>query len=155
MPAEGVQLSPKSEMMTYDEIYAIAKTFVEQGVTKIRLTGGEPLVRKDAHIILEKLATLPVELGITTNAINIEHYIDCLKACRIRNINVSLDSLQAKKFKDITRYDFFEKVHCNILLLIAQEFQVKAKIRGGMDTLEKLQNPELYTNNRSMITIGG
>ncbi|WNH10807.1 radical SAM protein [Thalassobellus suaedae] len=55
MPEEGVQLSPKSHLMTYEEIYDIAKTFVKHGVTKIRLTGGEPLIRKDIPIILEKL----------------------------------------------------------------------------------------------------
>ena len=59
MPENGVPLSPKSHLMTYEEIYEIAKTFVNHGVTKIRLTGGEPLIRKDITVILEKLATLP------------------------------------------------------------------------------------------------
>ncbi|WP_298900478.1 GTP 3',8-cyclase MoaA [uncultured Psychroserpens sp.] len=125
MPSEGIQLSPKSHIMTFDEIYAIAKSFVDHGVTKIRLTGGEPLIRKDAHIILEKLASLPVELAITTNAVNVERYIDTLKACNVKTINVSLDSLNAEKFKDITRRNYFEKVYNNILLLIAEGFKVK------------------------------
>ena len=56
MPEEGVGLSPKSHIMSFDEIYTIAKTFVDNGVTKIRLTGGEPLIRKDVAVILEKLA---------------------------------------------------------------------------------------------------
>ena len=125
MPAEGIQLSPKSHIMTFDEIFTIAKTFVDHGVTKIRLTGGEPLIRKDAHIILKKLATLPVELAITTNAVNVERFIDTLKVCKIKTINVSLDSLNAEKFKDITRRDYFEKVYHNILLLIDEGFKVK------------------------------
>lgn len=136
MPAEGIQLSPKSHIMSYDEIYTIAKTFVKHGVTKIRLTGGEPLVRKDAHIILEKLASLPVELAITTNAVNVERHIDNLKACGIKNINVSLDSLNREKFKEITRRDYFEKVYNNILLLIAEGFNVKVNavlIKGFND----------------------
>jgi len=54
MPAEGIPLLPKSHIMSYDEIYTIAKTFVDNGVTKIRLTGGEPLIRKDIPVILEK-----------------------------------------------------------------------------------------------------
>ena len=54
MPAEGVQLSPKSHIMNFDEIFAIAKTFVDNGVTKIRLTGGEPLIRKDIEHIIRK-----------------------------------------------------------------------------------------------------
>ncbi|WP_298754737.1 GTP 3',8-cyclase MoaA [uncultured Psychroserpens sp.] len=125
MPAEGIQLSPKSHIMSFDEIYTIAKTFVDHGVTKIRLTGGEPLVRKDAHIILEKLATLPVELALTTNAVNLERHIETLKNCHIKNINVSLDSLNAEKFKEITRRDYFDKVYNNILSLVAEGFNVK------------------------------
>ncbi|WP_298892686.1 GTP 3',8-cyclase MoaA [uncultured Psychroserpens sp.] len=125
MPAEGIQLSPKSHIMSFDEIYTIAKIFVDHGVTKIRLTGGEPLVRKDAHIILEKLATLPVELALTTNAVNLERHIETLKNCHIKNINVSLDSLNAEKFKEITRRDYFDKVYNNILSLVAEGFNVK------------------------------
>lgn len=125
MPEEGVQLSPKSHLMTYEEIYEIAKTFVKHGVTKIRLTGGEPLIRKDIPIILEKLATLPVELSITSNAIIIDKFIDVLKANKVHKINVSLDSLDREKFKHITRRDQFEIVYSNILLLIKEGFNVK------------------------------
>ena len=125
MPEDGMPLSPKSHLMTYEEVYAIAKTFVEHGVTKIRLTGGEPFVRKDISVILEKLSKLPVELGITTNAITIEKHISTLKACGISTINVSLDSLNAEKFKFITRRDYFDKVYNNILLLVSKGFKVK------------------------------
>ena len=125
MPAEGIQLSPRSHIMNYDEVYTIAKTFVDHGVTKIRLTGGEPLVRRDADVILKKLATLPVELSITSNAVIIDRFIDVLKECNIKNINVSLDSLDAEKFKEITRRNDFEKVYKNIMLLIDEGFYVK------------------------------
>lgn len=125
MPAEGIPLSPKSHLMTYEEIYEIAKTFVDNGVTKIRLTGGEPLVRKDIPVILEMLASLPVELSITSNAVIIDRYIDILKSNGIKNINVSLDSLEEAKFKHITRRHEFKKVYKNILLLIEEGFNVK------------------------------
>ncbi|WP_298533652.1 GTP 3',8-cyclase MoaA [uncultured Algibacter sp.] len=125
MPADGVPLSPKSHLMTYEEIFNIAKTFVDHGVTKIRLTGGEPLVRKDIPIILEKLATLPVELSITSNAVIIDRFIDILKANGVNKINVSLDSLDASKFKHITRRHEFQKVYDNILLLVKEGFTVK------------------------------
>jgi cyclic pyranopterin phosphate synthase len=125
MPAEGIQLSPRSHIMNYDEVYTIAKTFVDHGVTKIRLTGGEPLVRRDADVILKKLATLPVELSITSNAVIIDRFIDVLKECNIKSINVSLDSLDAEKFKEITRRNDFEKVYKNIMLLIDEGFYVK------------------------------
>jgi molybdenum cofactor biosynthesis protein A len=125
MPAEGIQLSPRSHIMSYDEVFEIAKTFVDHGVTKIRLTGGEPLVRRDADVILKKLATLPVELSITSNAVIIDRFIDVLKECNVRSINVSLDSLDAVKFKEITRRNDFEKVYKNIMLLIDEGFNVK------------------------------
>ena len=125
MPEAGVPLSPKSHLMTYEEIYEIAKTFVKHGVNKIRLTGGEPLVRKDIPIILEKLATLPVELSITSNAVIIDKFIDVLKANGVNKINVSLDSLDAEKFKHITRRNEFKKVYDNILLLVKEGFTVK------------------------------
>lgn len=125
MPAEGIPLSPKSHLMNFDEIYTIAKTFVDHGVAKIRLTGGEPLVRKDAAKIIERLASLPVELSITTNAVTVDRFIDVFKANGIKNINVSLDSLNAEKFKEITRRSYFEKVYNNILLLVSEGFNVK------------------------------
>tara|TARA_B110000211_G_scaffold218976_1_gene264280 strand:- start:2528 stop:3391 length:864 start_codon:yes stop_codon:yes gene_type:complete len=111
--------------MDYDEIYAIAKIFVENGVTKIRLTGGEPLIRKDISVILGKLASLPVELAITTNGITLDRHIDVLKEHNIKNINVSLDTLSESKFKEITRRNQFDKVYKNILLLIEKGFNVK------------------------------
>lgn len=125
MPTDGVQLSPKSHLMTYEEVFEIAKIFVKQGISKIRLTGGEPFVRKDIPVILEKLATLPVELSITSNAIIIDSFIDTLKTNGIKKLNISLDSLNREKFKDITRRDQFEKVYHNILLLVKEGFQVK------------------------------
>ncbi|MFY0712683.1 GTP 3',8-cyclase MoaA [Seonamhaeicola sp. NFXS20] len=125
MPAAGVPLSPKSHLMTYEEVYDIAKTFVKHGVTKIRLTGGEPLVRKDFPVILEKLASLPVELSITSNAVIIDRFIDVLKTHGVKNINVSLDSLNREKFTHITRRNQFDKVYNNILQLINEGFNVK------------------------------
>ncbi len=125
MPAEGIQLSPKEHIMTYEEIYTIAAAFVKLGVTKIRLTGGEPLVRKDAATIIEKLASLPVELTLTTNGVIVDRFVDLFKKSGIKNLNVSLDSLDANKNKDITRRSYFDKVYQNILLLVKEGFNVK------------------------------
>ena len=148
MPEEGVQLSPKSHLMTYEEIYTIAKTFVDHGVSKIRLTGGEPLIRKDIPIILEKLALLPVELSITTNAIIVDKFIDILKSNGIKNINVSLDSLVKEKFQEITRRDHFEKVYNNILLLVKHGFKIKlnAVLIKGFNDNEIIDFIELTKN---------
>ena len=128
MPEEGVELSPKSHLMTYEEIYEIAKIFVKHGVTKIRLTGGEPLIRKDIPLILRKLANLPVELSITSNAVIIHKYIDILRKNRIQSINVSLDTLDKRKFMFITKRDQFDIVYANILLLVKEGFKVKINV---------------------------
>ncbi len=136
MPADGIALSPKSHIMTYEEIYAIAKEFVAKGVTKIRLTGGEPLVRKDAASIMEKLATLPVELAITTNGVIVDKFMETFKKCGIKAINISLDSLDAIKNKTITRRDYFTKVYDNIEMLAKEGFQIKVNcvlIKGFND----------------------
>ena len=128
MPEDGIPLSPRNYLMTYEEVYTIAKTFVEHGVTKIRLTGGEPFIRKDIHVILKKLASLGIELSITTNAVLVDKYIGVLKECDIKSINVSLDTLNREKFTQITRRNEFERVYKNMLLLIKEGFKVKINV---------------------------
>ena len=125
MPLEGVQLSPAKHLMNANEIYSIAKIFVNLGVTKIRLTGGEPLVRKDFPRILERLSSLNVDLSITTNAVSIDRYLIQLKKAQVETINVSLDTLDAEKYQKITFRNYFNRVYQNILTLIAEGFKVK------------------------------
>ncbi|MBT8394298.1 MAG: GTP 3',8-cyclase MoaA [Flavobacteriaceae bacterium] len=128
MPAEGVSLSPRSDIMNTDEIYEIAKVFVKHGVDKIRLTGGEPLIRKDFEEVIKQLSRLNVKLSITTNAILVDRYIEVFKKYGLNDINVSLDTLKEDKFKFITRRDQFKKAFENILLLIDEGFNVKVNI---------------------------
>jgi molybdenum cofactor biosynthesis protein A len=125
MPEEGVPLTPRSHLMTYEEIYDISKIFVANGVTKIRLTGGDPLIRKDLPVILEKLSSLGIELSISTNAVIVDKFINTLKENNVKSINVSLDTLDREKFKQITRRDEFERVYRNIHLLINEGLKVK------------------------------
>ncbi|HEX7413738.1 MAG TPA: GTP 3',8-cyclase MoaA [Bacteroidia bacterium] len=125
MPPQGVQLSPSASIMTADEIFSIAQTFVSMGVTKIRLSGGEPLLRKDFALILEKLGTLNIALGLSTNGILLDKYFDILKKHNVK-VNVSLDTLQEEKFNTITRGDYMNKVISNIYLL--ERHGIAAKI---------------------------
>lgn len=125
MPEEGVPLRDKAEFMKHEELLEIASVFVKLGVKKIRLTGGEPLVKGNIENILSGLAKLPVELAITTNGILVNKYINAFKNNRIKNINVSLDTLNKEKFLKISRRDYFDKVLNNILLLIDEGFNVK------------------------------
>ena len=128
MPADGIELSPKASLMTADEIFLIAQTFVQNGVDKIRLTGGEPLLRKDFPEIASKLASLDVALSITTNGILIDRHIDTLKLYGITKINLSLDTLIASKFHSITLRNQFEKVVDNLHLLLNNDFKVKVNV---------------------------
>ncbi|MGL3001361.1 GTP 3',8-cyclase MoaA [Flavobacterium sp. RSSB_23] len=128
MPAEGIALTPRPHLMTEDEIVAIAQTFVDLGVTKIRLTGGEPLVRKEAHSIIERLGQLGVQLTLTTNGLLVHDFISTFKKAGIKALNVSIDSLQKEKYKAITRRDSFNQLWSNIALLQQNEFQVKLNV---------------------------
>ncbi len=127
MPADGIQLTPKEHLMTADEIFAIAKTFVSHGVTKIRLTGGEPLVRKDFAEILEKLASLPVTLAVTTNGVLVPKFLSLLKKHQV-SVTISIDSLQEQKFNQITRRSYFQKVWDTINLLVSQNIVLKLNV---------------------------
>ncbi|WP_433832295.1 GTP 3',8-cyclase MoaA [Flavobacterium anhuiense] len=128
MPADGIALSPKASLMTAEEIYAIAETFVKNGVDKIRLTGGEPLLRKDFPEIVSKLSELKISLSITTNGILIDRHIEVLKQFKVKKINLSLDTLVSSKFHTITLRNQFEKVIDNLHLLLNNDFQVKVNV---------------------------
>ncbi|MBF4507480.1 GTP 3',8-cyclase MoaA [Flavobacterium sp. JLP] len=128
MPADGIALSPKASLMTAEEIFSIARTFVENGVDKIRLTGGEPLLRKDFPEIISKLASLEVSVSITTNGILIDRHIAVLKQFKIKKINLSLDTLVSSKFHTVTLRDQFQKVIDNLHLLLNNDFEVKVNV---------------------------
>lgn len=128
MPAEGIALTPRAHLMTAEEIVTIAQTFVKLGVNKIRLTGGEPLVRKDAATIIEQLGKLGVELTLTTNGILVHEFIDTFKEAGITTLNVSIDSLKKDKFNQITRRNYFEKLIENLDLLEVNNFKVKLNV---------------------------
>jgi cyclic pyranopterin phosphate synthase len=114
--------------MQPSEIESLAKIFVENGVNKIRLTGGEPLVRKDAADIILRLSKLPVSLTITTNATRLHDFAEVLEEAKIKSLNISLDTLDADKFQIITRRDGFQKVIDNIHLMISKNIHVKVNV---------------------------
>lgn len=128
MPEEDYEFTPASRLMQPHEIESIARTFVENGVNKIRLTGGEPLVRKDAADIITRLSKLPVDLSLTTNATRLHDFADVLEKAKVRYLNISLDTLDADKFNIITRRDGFQKVMDNIHLMLDRGFQVKVNV---------------------------
>lgn len=128
MPAEGIQLSPKTDIMRTEEIEKIAETFVKMGVNKIRFTGGEPLIRKDFDEVATRLSKFDCELAVTTNGILVDQHLDTFKKAGIKKINISLDTLKEEKFNTITRRDYFKRVMNNIELLFSNGFIPKLNV---------------------------
>jgi len=128
MPEEDYEFTPNAQLMQPDEIEQLAKIFVSQGVNKIRLTGGEPLVRKDAAKIIRSLSKLPVQLTLTTNGSRLHEFVDLLEETGIRSLNISLDTLHKEKFHLVTRRDQFDTVLENIQTMVGRKFHVKVNM---------------------------
>ncbi len=128
MPEEGIELRDRAEFMSQEELLQIAEKFVSFGIKKIRLTGGEPLIKKNFSGILSDLSQLPVELAITTNAALLDKYIDDLKKAKLNRINISLDSLNEARFNRISRRKDFKRIRENINLAIREGFIVKLNV---------------------------
>jgi len=106
MPAEGVQLLRHSDILTFDEIFEFTQTAVAMGVNKVRITGGEPLVRKgiiDLVAMLSKIDGI-TDLSMTTNAVLLKQFAKPLFDAGLMRVNVSLDTLNPDKFRQITRF---------------------------------------------------
>jgi cyclic pyranopterin phosphate synthase len=128
MPDEDYNFTPASSLMQVAEIDALARIFVAEGVNKIRLTGGEPLVRKDAAAIILALSKLPVQLTLTTNGTRLHQFVHVLQQAGVRSVNISLDTLQPEKFGLITRRAQFDLVWKNIQLVLDKGFHVKVNV---------------------------
>lgn len=128
MPEESYDFTPLKHLMQPDEVEKIAKVFVDLGVDKIRLTGGEPMARKDFGDIVLRLAKLPVTLSLTTNATLLNHHLDVLKEAHVQTLNISLDTLSAERFKFLTRRDKFAITLDNIHLAMKHGFKIKINV---------------------------
>jgi cyclic pyranopterin phosphate synthase len=116
MPEEGIPLIPHEEILTYEEILRIVRVFAAEGISKIRLTGGEPLVRKGIVDFISQLSQIEEikDLSLTTNGILLKEFAQDLKKAGLKRINISLDSLRKERFFQITRKDDFERVWTGI-----------------------------------------
>lgn len=112
MPAEGVPLTPKDHLLTTPEILRLARLFVAAGVDKIRLTGGEPLVRKDVEEVAEQIGALPGlrALALTTNGLLLERKLDRLCRAGLTHLNISLDTLREDRFRWLARRPGLDRV---------------------------------------------
>jgi cyclic pyranopterin phosphate synthase len=147
MPAKGIDIVDRKELLSYKEMYRIIRVLSELGVDKVRLTGGEPFVRKDFVNFLESLSFNDKlkEINITTNGALISNHIQKLEELNINSINLSIDSLQKEKFAKITRRDVYENVFDTLLKLEESKLKLKLNIvvQSGFNTDEIIDFVEL------------
>jgi len=112
MPEEGIRFIPHDEILTYEEMRYIVNLCIRKGIRKVRLTGGEPLVRKDIIKFIRRICSLGglEEITLTTNGVLLKEFAAPLRDCGICRINVSMDTLKPERFRQIARRDYFRQV---------------------------------------------
>jgi len=155
MPAHGIDIVDRKELLSYKEMYRITRVLSELGVDKVRLTGGEPFVRKDFVSFLESLSYNDKleEINITTNGALISNHIDKLEELKINAVNLSIDSLQKEKFAKITRRDVFVNVYDTLEKLEKSNLTLKLNVvvQSGFNTDEIIDFVELSKNKNIAI----
>jgi cyclic pyranopterin phosphate synthase len=140
MPEEGIHYLPKKELLTFEEIIRLVTIAAELGISKLRLTGGEPFVRNDLMQLIRKLVTIPGinDLHLTTNGILTEPHIPELKSLGIASVNLSLDTLDKERFKAITRRDEFDQTMRTLKSLLAHQIPLKINtvVMDGKNTMD-------------------
>lgn len=124
MPETGVTFVPKGEILSFEEITRFARVAAGQGVRKLRITGGEPLVRRDLPVLIEKLARIEgIEyIALTTNGVLLADQARALHSAGLRRLNIHLDTLDRARFREITRRDDFDRVIAGIDAALALGF---------------------------------
>ncbi|MGH7885131.1 MAG: GTP 3',8-cyclase MoaA [Thermodesulfobacteriota bacterium] len=141
MPEEGMKWLDKEEILSYEEIFFLVKIFSELGINKIRLTGGEPLVRKDLYKLIFLISNIEKieDISLTTNGYFLAEMAEKLYNSGLKRINISLDSLNPSKFNLITRRNYFHKVLDGIESAITAGFypiKINAVIMRGINDNE-------------------
>lgn len=127
MPEDGIRYLPKKDLLTFEEITRLISIMAAMGVTKVRLTGGEPFVRNDLMKLIRNIVEIQGirDVHLTTNGVLTAQHIPELKKLGIASVNLSLDTLDRQRFHDITRRDEFEPVMETLRLLIDHGIPVK------------------------------
>ncbi len=142
VPFDGRPKLPMADILTYEELFAIARSAVDAGVTKIRLTGGEPLMRRNMLKFCEMLRTLPqiTDLAVTTNGILLASMAEDLKAAGVDRVNVSLDTLNAQRYEQITGKDCLDQVLLGISKAMAAQL---APLKINMVPMRGINDDEI------------
>ncbi len=138
MPEEGIRYVPRKELFTFEEIERIVRLMASLGVSKVRVTGGEPFVRSDLMKLLATLTAIPgvKDVHLTTNGVLTAPHVPDLKSLGIASVNLSLDTLDPQRFREITRRDEFHRVWETFEALLKHEIPVKinAVVMEGKNT---------------------
>ncbi|WP_183572042.1 GTP 3',8-cyclase MoaA [Mucilaginibacter sp. X5P1] len=147
MPEDGLNWLSRKELMSYEEMLRACTLLVSMGIQKIRITGGEPFVRKDIMSLLTSISELKGldELSITTNGVLTAPYVEQLKNIGVKSVNLSLDTLDAGRFFAITRRDEFAAVMATLDELLKHDIEVKinAVVMDGKNTQDIIPLVEL------------
>ena len=151
MPEDGIHYMPKKELLTFEEITRLGSIMASMGISKIRLTGGEPFVRNDLMQLIRSLVEIPgiKDLHLTTNGILTAQHIPELKKLGIASVNLSLDTLDKERFRTITRRDEFDNTFRTLNLLLEHEIPVKmnAVVMDGKNTQDIIPMAALTKEN--------
>ncbi|MFQ5893274.1 MAG: GTP 3',8-cyclase MoaA, partial [Nitrospinota bacterium] len=143
MPPEGLEWLPRPELLTFEEMERVVRLLVRLGVEKVRITGGEPLIRKDLPVLVAKLARIEGlrDLALTTNGVQLERFAGDLAAAGLQRINVSLDSVQRDRFFQIVRRDVLDKVLAGLEEL--ERYPTISPIKVNVVTLRGINDDEI------------
>ena len=151
MPEEGIRYLPKKELLTFEEIVRLVSLMASMGISKIRLTGGEPFVRNDLMELITRIVEIPGirDLHLTTNGLLTAPHIPELKRLGIASVNLSLDTLDKDRFKTITRRDEFDNTYRTLNLLLENEIPLKINtvVMGGQNTQDIIPMAGLTRDN--------
>jgi len=143
MPTEGIDLLPHEDILSYEEIYRVAQAAAELGIKKVRITGGEPLVRIGLSSLIRMLSQIDTidDIALTTNGTLLAQYAAELKAAGLRRVNISLDTLKAEKFRQITRGGNLDDVRTGIAAATAaglNPIKINVVVMAGINDDELL-----------------
>lgn len=153
MPEGGIQSIPHCEILSYDEIIRLCKIFAQLGITKIKITGGEPLVRKGACELIDKLKKLDgiSQVTLTTNAVNLKENLQSLKQSGIDGINISFDSLDKETYVSLAKVDSYDKALSGLNAAMESGLNVKVNVVPVCDDKNIIDMARLAKENNVQV----
>ncbi len=153
MPEGGIQSIPHCEILSYDEIIRLCKIFAQLGITKIKITGGEPLVRKGACELIDTLKKLDgiSQVTLTTNAVNLKENLQSLKQSGIDGINISFDSLDKETYVSLTKVDSYDKALSGLNAAMESGLNVKVNVVPVCDDKNIINMARLAKENNVQV----